>query len=101
MNDTKWNEMFQTFYAEERRDGGRTIPWRTTDRNGYVSPWDQTWTHFGSEPTCYRHIQALEIRLTAENREYVLEQLHRIHVPGIPQKDTVTVFGYPQAAEYL
>ena len=101
MNHTKWKEIFRAFYHEELNLCGKSIPYRTLATNGYLSPWDTSWTHFGSEAANFKDNDRLEIRLTDENREYVLEQLHKIHVPGAVQGDTVTVFGCPQAADYL
>ena len=101
MNHTKWNELFRAFYAEELKPNGRTIPWRILSVGGFCSPWDDTWTHFGCEPTAYKSIDRLEIRLTDENRGFVLNQLRRIHVPGEINGEIVTVFGYSQTAEYL
>ena len=101
MNNTKWDEIFRAFYDEELQPDSRVVSYRTQTVNGFLSPWDTSWTHFGCEAAEYKHIDRLEIQLTEENREFVLELLHRIHVPGDVQGDIVTVFGYPQSEEYL
>ena len=51
MNNTKWNEIFHTFYDNEWSPEQPLISWRTKNiENGYISNWDGTWTHFGCEP---------------------------------------------------
>lgn len=103
MNNTKWNEIFKTFYALEcTADTSPLIRWRTKDKeNGYISNWDGTWSHFGCEPRDWDRIDYLQIKLTEENREFVLIELRRIHVPGEIADDIVTVYGYRTDVDYL
>ena len=103
MNNTKWNEIFRAFYYDnELKSGSPIIMWRTKDIDtGYLSEWDGTWTHFGTEPRDWDKIDQLQICLTPENKEYVLKCLKQIHVPGIVEDDTVTIFGYRSDVDYI
>ena len=103
MNNTKWNEIFRAFYYDnELKSGSTVIKWRTRDIDtGYLSEWDGTWTHFGADPQDWDKIDQLQIRLTPENKEYVLKCLKQIHVPGIVEDDTVTIFGYRTDVDYI
>ncbi len=102
MNDTKWNEIFHTFYDNECSPEHPLISWRTKDiENGYISNWDGTWTHFGCEPREWDKIEYLQIRLTEENSDLVLSELRRIHVPGEVEGGIVTVYGYRTDVDYL
>jgi hypothetical protein len=69
--------------------------------NGYISNWDGTWSHFGCEPHAWDKIDYLQIKLTDENREFVLIELRKIHVPGEIADDIVTVYGYRTDVDYL
>lgn len=103
MNNTKWNEIFQAFYYNnECNENSVLIRWRTKDRNtGYLSAWDGTWTHFGCEPHDWKSLDYLQIELTGENRAYVIEQLKAIHVPGIQDRKSVTIYAYRQDIDYI
>lgn len=102
MNNTKWNEIFKAFYALECDPDGPLIRWRTKDtENGYVSPWDGSWTHFGCEPREWDRIDQLQIELTGENTGLVLGVLRKIHVPGEVSDEVVTVYGYRTDVDYL
>ena len=103
MNNTKWNEIFKAFYYEnECKEDSFLVRWRTKDKeSGYVSMWDGTWTHFGCEPRSWECMEYLEIELTQENREYVLRQLKRIHVPGIVKDNAAIIYGYRQDVDYI
>ncbi len=101
MNNTKWNEIFKAFYKNEC-EGGVLVYWSTKDKvNGYIYPWDATWTHFGCEPREWERIEYLQIRLTPENTEMVLDNLKKIHVPGDIVDNIVTVYGYRTDVDYL
>lgn len=100
MNNTKWNEIFKSFYEVECSTDLR-IEWKTKDRGGFIYGWDSTWSHFGCEPADYREIEWLKIKLTDQNREMVLKILKRIHVPGEQEKDCVTVYGYRTDVDYI
>ena len=102
MNNTKWNEIFRAFYYDNECQRGALVRWRTKDiESGYLSPWDGTWTHFGCEPRNWDCIDYLQILLTPENRDLVMETLKRIHVPGEVKDDIVTVYGYRMDVDYL
>ena len=102
MNNTKWNEIFKKFYNEECCNRERKIRWRTLDKgNGHLSPWDETWTHFGCEPIEWEMIEYLQIQLTDENREFVLSSLKEVHVPGVVEDDIATVYGYRHDVDYI
>lgn len=101
MNNTKWSEIFKTFYKNEC-DAGVKIYWRTKDtETGYLSSWDATWSHFGCEPHEWKFIDYLQIQLTPENKEFVISTLKLIHVPGNIVDDIVTVYGYKNDVDYL
>ena len=105
MNDTKWMEIFQGFYygAECSHDpalAGLKIHWTTKTTDGYVYR-DTTWTHFGCSLESAKEIEWLRIDLTKDNRDAVLEILHRIHVPGEIIGDAVYVYGYRTDVDYL
>ena len=102
MNHTKWNELFKAFYRNECDGNIPLVRWRTKDlENGFISEWDGTWTHFGCEPKDWAHIDYLQIELTRQNRDFVLQEIKRIHVPGTSSKEIVTIYGYRQDADYI
>ena len=100
MNNTKWTEIFKAFYYGAEVVGGPVIPWTTRALNGYEYS-DNTWTHFGVGMEESREIDWLRITLTPENREFVLEALRKIHVPGEVLADCVFVYGYRTDVDYL
>ena len=102
MNNTKWNEIFQRFYANECERSTPIIRWRTKDyETGYLCQWESTWTHFGCEPREWDKIDYLQIELTEYNREFVISTLRKIHVPGEINDDIVTIYGYRQDVDYI
>lgn len=102
MNNTKWKEIFLTFYNYECKDNEIKIPWRTKDVNsGFISNWDGSWTHFGCDPAGYHTIEWLKIQLTDHNRDTVLSELSAIHIPAEIVDDEVIVYGYRTDIEYL
>ena len=102
MNNTKWNEIFKTFYVNECSPDRPLVRWRTKDtQTGYISNWDGTWTHFGCEPRDWDRIDWLQIKLTNENSDLVLGELRKNHVPGEVSEGIVTVYGYRTDADYL
>lgn len=102
MNHTKWKEIFNAFYNNERMEKSVLIRWRTKDKEtGYMSDWDGTWTHFACEPQDWDKIDYLQIELTEKNHDYVVEQLKQIHVPGIVDQKTATIYGYRQNVDYI
>ena len=103
MNNTKWNEIFKSFFSREcdEHDININIPWMTKcHSNGFIYGWDYTWIHFGAispgeNNPRYDDIEWLKIKLTDKNRDFVLSALSNIHVPGEVDDDCVTVYGYP------
>lgn len=76
--------------------------WRIKDlKSGFISDWDGTWTHFGCEPKDWKYIDYLQIELTRENTDFVLQQIKRIRVPGTVSEKVVTIYGYRQDVEYI
>ena len=102
MNNTKWNEIFKAFYMYECNNVPVIIRWRTKDYiNGFLSEWESTWTHFGCEPREWETIDYLQIELNNDNRSLVIEQIKKIHVPGIISNNVLTIFGYRQNVDYI
>lgn len=101
MNDAKWEELRLAMY-----ELGRLSPqWRTKDiENNYLSEWDGEWFHH-FRAGGYKSIYWLDIRLDSEaQREAVLQELRKIHVPGELTEGGCRVFGYlppGKAVEYL
>ena len=77
------------------------MPYRTGSVDGHVSGWETTWTHFGALYPAFRALDWLQIRLTEENRAFVLDTLRGIHVPGELRDGLVTVCGHRQDCGYL
>ena len=96
MNSTKWNEIFLAFCKNKFE-----ISYRTKALNGYLSPWDISWEHFGCEFEHYKDLEWLQIELTEKNREFVIDTLRTIHVPGEIRENTAVVYGYNQNCEYI
>jgi len=74
--------------------------WRTSDvQSGYVSEWDGDWSyhfHIGG----YKSIQWVEIAVdTDEQRDAVLQELVRIHVPAERTTSGYRVFGYAEIGQ--
>ena len=102
MNNTKWNEIFKAFYQNECDGNIPLVRWRTRDlETGFISTWHGTWTHFGCEPRNWEYIDYLQIELTEQNREVVLQELRKIHVPGTISQEIVTIYGYRQDVDYI
>ena len=76
------------------------MPWTTRTLDGVVYS-DSTWTHFGVGMEDSRQIDWLMIELTPENREFVLEALRKIHVPGEVLADCVMVYGHRMDVDYV
>ena len=100
MNDTKWDELFKAFYELER-SGDIRVPWMIETTHGHTSPWDDTWTHFGCDPTAYKDIDQLKIRSTPQNEGFVSSILKTIHVPGERTKDCFIIYGYRTDIDYI
>ena len=102
MNNTKWNELFLAFYENDGKRGkSLAVFYRTKERNGYISAWSNEWELFGSQFPFWKDLEWLQIQLSGENRQFVLDALRRIHVPGEIQDNIVTVYGYRQDCAYL
>jgi hypothetical protein len=101
MNDTKWDKLRIAMYEL----GPLSPKWRTLDtENGYLSPWDSEW-YYHFRDGGYRTIQWVEIAVTTEaQRETVLSQLAKIHLPGEETESGFRIFGYVadgQVVDYL
>ena len=79
--------------------------WRTSDvESGYVSEWEREWFyHFRMGG--YASIQWVEIAVdTVEQRDAILKELVRIHVPGERTASGYRIFGYAgtgQTVDYI
>jgi len=100
MNNTKWTEIFEAFYYGAELCGGPAVIWATRSLDGEVYS-DNTWTHFGVGMEHSSQIDWLKIWLTPENREFVLDALRRIHVPGEVLGDCVMVYGHRMDVDYI
>ncbi len=100
MNNTKWTEIFKAFYYGAELCGGPVVPWTAKSLEGFVYS-DNTWTHFGVGMEHSKEIDWLKIWLTPENREFVLEALRKIHVPGEVPADCVMVYGHRMDVDYI
>ncbi len=100
MNNTKWDELRVAMYELEP-----SPKWRTRDiETGYVCNWDGEWYyHFRNGG--YECIHWVELLIeSAEQREQVLVELSRIHVPGFEKNGNIFVVGYSetgQAIDYI
>lgn len=102
MNDTKWNELFRAFFENEISHGrSASVFYRTKDLNGLVTAWSNEWELFGSEFPWWKELEWLQLRLTDENRQFVVDTLKRIHVPSEIQGDIAAVYGYRQDCAYI
>ena len=105
MNNTKWTEIFKGFYygvecAEDEKLSRIPIPWTTKSINGYIYS-DTTWTHFGVSMENSKEIEWLKIDLTPMNKNIVLANLKKIHVPGEVFDDCVYMYGYRTDVDYI
>jgi hypothetical protein len=101
MNNTKWDELRLAMYSL----GDQRPRWRTrSTTNGYICPWDGEWFYHFREGG-YDTIEWVEIEIRSkEQKDLVLEQLRKIHVPGEVSEHGFIVFGYTPAGrpvEYL
>ncbi len=101
MNDTKWNEIFKTFYEIECEKGFPVIEYKTKMLSGYDSEYDYTWSHFGEMFEDYKEIDTLTIKLTIDNKNIVFDKLKRIHVPAETIDDYIIKYGYNTNCDYF
>lgn len=99
MNNTKWDEIFKAFYLHQRNNVNIYFRKKLIEKEWDF--WENDWEHFGSCFAFYKDIEYLQIELTNENRQIVLDILHVIHVPGETKGNIVTIFGYQTSCEYL
>jgi hypothetical protein len=93
MNDTKWDELRLAMYEL----GPLSPKWRTLDvENVYLSDWDGEWFyHFRNGS--YEFIKWVEIAVESpEQKQAVLTELVKIHVPGIRTESGFRVLGYAE-----
>lgn len=102
MNNTKWNEPFLAFFENDgKRDKSFDVFYRTQDVNGDISCWSNEWELFGSAFSWWKDLVWLQIQLSDENKQFVVDTLKRIHVPGEIQGNIATVYGYRQDCAYI
>lgn len=102
MNNTKWNELFLAFYEDDGKcDNSLAVFYRTKDIHGDISCWSNEWELFGSQFPWWKDLEWLQIRLSDTNRQFVIDTLKRIHVPGEVQDNIATVYGYRQDCAYI
>ena len=68
--------------------------------NGYIYS-DTTWSHFGVGMEKSKEIEWLKLDLTPINKEFVLDILKKIHVPGEVFDDCVYVYGHRTDVDYI
>ena len=74
--------------------------WRTSDvESGYVSEWEREWFyHFRMGG--YASIQWVEIAVDSDaQRDAILKELVRIHVPGERTASGYRIFGYAETGQ--
>ena len=59
------------------------------------------WEHFGCEFENFDQFEWLQIQLNDENRDFVINTLRKIHVPGEVHGDIAVVYGYGQNRGYI
>jgi hypothetical protein len=101
MNDTKWDELRRAMYGLDKL----APRWRTSDvESGYVSEWDRDWFYHFRDGG-YKCIRWVEIAVdTDEQRDTILRELVRIHVPGERTESGYRIVGYAeigQAVAYI
>ena len=102
MNYTKWREMFRTFFNLEYEVPEMLIRYKIKLREDEnITKWDPSWTHLGTNAEYYRMIEWLKIELTEQNKERVLRELSKIHVPAEIIEDEVIIYGYRTDVDYL
>jgi hypothetical protein len=98
MSNTKWDELRLAMYRLGQTQGKLAPRWRTLCvESGYLSPWDREWFyHFRNG--AYKSIQWVEIAAdTDEQREEILAELIKIHVPGECTEFGFRIFGYVES----
>ena len=93
MNDTKWDELRLAMYEL----GPLSPKWRTLDvENGHLSEWDGEWFyHFRNGG--YKFIKWVEIAIESPaQRQAVLTELAKVHVPGKSTETGFRVLGYTE-----
>jgi len=93
MSDTKWDEVRLAMYEL----GPLSPKWRTLDvENGHLSDWDSEWFyHFRRGG--YKFIKWVEIPIESpQQRQAVLTELTKVHVPGEHTESGFRVLGYAE-----
>jgi len=97
MSDTKWNELRLAMYELNPRPSWRTKCWDI----GYVSDWDKEWFYHFSEGG-YELTEWVEIRTESkEQKQKVLSELARVHVPAEEISEGFRVYGYIQLGQSI
>lgn len=91
MNNTKWEELRLVMYSL----GASHPEWRIRIVNsGHVSEWDGEWFYHFNDGG-YGDIEWVEIKIASEaQKNRVLNELKRIHVPGYETEIGFKVYGY-------
>jgi hypothetical protein len=97
MNDTKWNELRIAMYELKP-----TPSWRTKSCvSGYISEWDKEWFYHFSVGG-YELTEWVEIRIESkEQKQKVLSELTRVHVPTEEIPEGFRVYGYIQPGQSI
>jgi len=97
MSDTKWNELRLAMYDLKPTPAWRTKCWE----NGYISEWDKEWFYHFSLGG-YELIEWVEIHIESkEQKEKVLSELVRVHVPTEEMSEGFRVYGYIQLGQSI
>ena len=98
MNKTKWYELQMAMYELKEL----CPEWRTSSlANGYLSEWDGDWYYHFSEGG-YKDIEWVEIKIeNVLQKEVVLSELQKIHVPGHETEQGFKVYGYIQEGKSI
>ncbi|MDX2348893.1 MAG: hypothetical protein QNK32_00755 [Porticoccus sp.] len=91
MDDIQWWELQQAMFSLSNL----SPQWRTKCRlNGSISNWDHEWFYHFSDRD-YKDIEWVELKIESdEQKELVLSDLRKIHLPGELTENGVKVFGY-------
>ncbi len=97
MSDTKWDELRLAMYELKPTPAWRTKCWE----NGHISQWDREWFYHFREGG-YELTEWVEIRFESkEQKQKVLSELARVHVPTVEISGGFRVYGYIQQGQSI
>lgn len=97
MSNTKWDELRLAMYELKPTPSWRTKCWE----NGYVSQWDKEW-YYRFQEGGYELTEWVEIRVDSkEQKDKVLCELARVHVPIEEISVGFRVYGYIQPGQSI